>query len=151
MEIGKQDDVLKTLEDYEELRYNNKKEFDELNEYARSVNNGKITPFASFTHYKQVRRDVENQIFGETLADGSIAKNQTAHLTDRMIGMLEDINREGVSVEKLKDILTKGTVGKTTVRNGNASMEINYNEMKAAINPDTGTIIQVTKNKPKGK
>ena len=150
LEIGKQDDVPKTLEEYQDLRYNNKKEFDELNEYASSVNRGKITPLASFTHYKQVRRDVETTIFGQKTPNGIELKGQSYHLTERMIGTLEDINRDGVSVDELRDVLTKGTVNKIKEKkNGNLSVEFIYNGMKATVNPKTGKIIQVTKNRGK--
>lgn len=133
----------KSLETFQEIRYNDDKQYRQLQEYKGSVGSGKLSPLVDFNLYKKGRSDLET-VVGQQTANGVEITGIKPHFYERFFGSVED-KRNGVSFEDVKKCLDSGEAQpiRTDVK-GRKSQVLRVDGVaEISINPDTGELIQV--------
>lgn len=151
--IGKEN-MPETLEKFQQMKYNDKEEFNLLNHYRFSRGKGNISALASFELFKSMKVKVEKATIGKTAANGAVAVVQkvSLHFVDRFIGTIyhkaNEPKHEGMSLKDMQKVLFKGT----------PSPKIKYDKFDrpsqnieiegigiVTVNPETGELIQCNK------
>lgn len=160
-EIGANDSI-KTLAKYYDVKYNDSPRYELLQQYAKDVQSGWISPLVRFDGYEQLHGRIESEIVGQKTSTGILTTGQRAHFMQRVVGTMVDpeklkkdlkiIRRSGVSVEDIKDTLfTPEDVDPPAVRaDGKRSVRYIGKNCVVTVNPDTGELIQTNQRK-KGK
>lgn len=143
--IGRKN-VPSNFEKFQELKYNNVKEWEELKQYKRSITSGELTTFADFRLYKKISKEIDQKLVGLELSNNVVVKGKSYHFINRVIGSVEQ-KRNGVSVDKIKQSIQsevpkimntrrheKGTTQKLRFEN---------NEFELTVNVKTGRLVQV--------
>lgn len=135
----------KSLAKFEEMRYNNPKEYELMNTYLKSVDTGMMSPLVGYEKYKEYHDRVETELIGITTSNGVTVKSQSKHFLERVFGTISDPShgnrpRTGVELEKIADALKNGSVR----QHKNGSYVYHTEECAVSVNPDTGNLIQVT-------
>ena len=128
----------KTFADFRELKYNSGNWYD-YNIYADSIQRGELTPFADFNLYKQVCKETDSLIVGQTVGGGVKITMRSHHFTNRVIGS-ESENRSGVEV---KDILKTLKTQPKYDKEKDSFVYVLNGVCKVTVNPYTGKLIQV--------
>lgn len=146
-----------TLAKFNQMRYNNSKEFQLMNNYIGSVKSGALSPLAGYDLYKEYHEKIEKELIGQKTSNGIEIKSQSVHLLERVFGTMSDsthldsdgnpVKRSGVSFEDMKDALLNGNyepIKETKDEKGDIKhSQLFYNDNCAvSVNPDTGNIIQ---------
>ena len=151
------DDTPKTLANYYKMKYNDKKEYELLQAYIKSVDKGMIKPLTSYSYYKKIVNEIDEKLVGITTSNGIKITGQAKHFAERVIGgerksqkeiekhPERDWHRKGVSVDEIKDNLQNGyTNGKVDIdKLGRESISYTNNICRVSVNPNTGELIQV--------
>ena len=144
----------KTLADYYEMKYNRPEEYKLLQQYARDVEAGWITPLCGFDNYKNLHNRIQTEIIGQTAANGTTITGQVPHFMQRVVGTMfdpeksksryEPIRRSGVEIDEIKKALfTPIDIGTVQIRkSGQRSVKLIGEKCAVSVNPDTGTLIQ---------
>nr|DAV98844.1 MAG TPA: minor capsid protein [Caudoviricetes sp.] len=140
----------KSLAKFEEMRYNNPKEYDLMNTYLKSVDTGMMSPLVGYEKYKEYHDRVETELIGITTSNSVTVKSQSKHFLERVFGTIADPShgnrpRTGVELEEIADALKNGSVR----QHKNGSYVYHTSECSVSVNPDTGKLIQVTPRKGK--
>ena len=149
----------KSLDIFENMKYNNSPECKLMNAYITSVKKGKFSPLVGYDHYKKLHNEINNSLVGLTTTNGIEITGQSDHFIERVIGVIKDPDtgkkRLGVELQDIQDALTNGKAMKPKIsRDKNGS--ILYDEdgkpkisqlfvtdkCAVSINPETGVLIQ---------
>ena len=146
----------KTLDKFNEMKYNNTPEYQVLSRYISSVESGMLSPLAGFDKYKEYYENIENNVIGKTTSNGIAITGQTQHFLERIFGTKSDPNhngmpRSGVALDEAIDALLNGKerpVKEEILPDGaKRRSQLFYNKKcSVSINPDTGIIIQCQPN-----
>lgn len=151
--LGK--DSPKTLKDFQDLKYNNSKEWKLLEGYKKAVEKGDISSLTGIKIYKDTAKEIENRLIGINTKDNIQINGYVTHFIDRIIGQYSESNepikgkRRGVNIEEIFEALTnpiKTKPGKESV-NGERSIKYYGNKCTVSINPDTNKLIQTNPRK----
>ena len=149
------DSAVKSLADYENIRYNDPVRYQLFEQYVRDVQTGWISPLATFENYELLHERVETELVGRTTQSGIALTGQVPHFMQRVLGTGTDpqklreelriIRRSGVEFEDIESALfSPERVGPVQV-NGNGKPSVVYfgEACAVSINPNTGELIQV--------
>ena len=156
--IGKQN-MPKSFDKFQEMKYHNIKEWDSLKDYKLSVTNGNISPLVSFDDYQNSKEIFNKELIGLKTSTRIEIKSYSKHFIERYFGgrkqyiyginSSDDYYRSGV---ELKSIISALTSDNNPIHrfNKNNTESLVYKGLKAkvSINPITGNIIQTN---PRGK
>lgn len=149
----------KSLDIFENMKYNNSPECKLMNAYITSVKKGKFSPLVGYDHYKKLHNEINNSLVGLTTTNGIEITGQSDHFIERVIGVIKDPDtgkkRLGVELQDIQDALTNGKAMKTKIsrdKNGNIlydedgkpkiSQLFVTDKCAVSINPETGVLIQ---------
>lgn len=149
----------KSLDIFENMKYNNSPEYKLMNAYITSVKKGKISPLVGYDHYKKLHNEINNSLVGLTTTNGIEITGQSDHFIERVIGVIKDPDtgkkRLGVELQDIQDALTNGKAMKPKIsrdKNGNIlydedgkpkiSQLFVTDKCAVSINPETGVLIQ---------
>jgi SPP1 gp7 family putative phage head morphogenesis protein len=136
-------DVVPSIEEFVKIRYNDE-EWKSFKVYSSAVKSGELTPLADFELYKNISKQVDDEIVGVTTSNGITISGKSNHCIARIIGSVEQ-RRNGVSVSDVLDALINKdseVLPVKTLKNGR-SQKFRNAKVEVSINPDTGNIIQV--------
>lgn len=157
--IGAEKTEFRSLDFYDDAKYNNSPDYQLLCQYAKDVESGWISPLSGFENYRTLYNQIQTDIVGKTAADGTVITGQVPHFMQRVIGTMVDpeklakelqvIRRSGVSIDDLKDALfNPETIDPPVVRgSGKRSVRFIGKHCVITINPDTGLLIQTNQRK----
>lgn len=149
----------KSLDIFENMKYNNSPECKLMNAYITSVKKGKFSPLVGYDHYKKLHNEINNSLVGLTTTNGIEITGQSDHFIERVIGVIKDPDtgkkRLGVELQDIQDALTNGKAMKPKISRDKNS-NILYDEdgkpkisqlfvtdkCAVSINPETGVLIQ---------
>lgn len=150
----------KSLDKFNEMKYNNTPEYQVLSRYISSVESGMLSPLAGFDKYKEYYENIENNVIGKTTSNGIVITGQTQHFLERIFGTKSDpnhngISRSGVALEDAIDALLSGKerpIKEELLPDGtkHRSQLLCGRKCSVSINPDTGIIIQCQPIKGRG-
>lgn len=149
----------KSLDIFENMKYNNSPECKLMNAYITSVKKRKFSPLVGYDHYKKLHNEINNSLVGLTTTNGIEITGQSDHFIERVIGVIKDPDtgkkRLGVELQDIQDALTNGKAMKTKIsrdKNGNIlydedgkpkiSQLFVTDKCAVSINPETGVLIQ---------
>lgn len=149
----------KSLDIFENMKYNNSPECKLMNAYITSVKKGKFSPLVGYDHYKKLHNEINNSLVGLTTTNGIEITGQSDHFIERVIGVIKDPDtgkkRLGVELQDIQDALTNGKAMKLKIsrdKNGNIlydedgkpkiSQLFVTDKCAVSINPETGVLIQ---------
>lgn len=149
----------KSLDIFENMKYNSSPEYKLMNAYITSVKKGKISPLVGYDHYKKLHNEINNSLVGLTTTNGIEITGQSDHFIERVIGVIKDPDtgkkRLGVELQDIQDALTNGKAMKPKIsrdKNGNIlydedgkpkiSQLFVTDKCAVSINPETGVLIQ---------
>lgn len=143
-------DTVKTLAKYYDIKYNDTERYQLLRRYTQSVEAKKLSPLSGFGLYEEYYGRVQREIVGQKTRTGLEVTGQTHHFLERVFGTMRDPKngekRDGVTLEDIKQAVTKGTPGKYQIdKDGKPSIVFIGERCKVSINPDTGELIQTNK------
>lgn len=135
----------KTFDEFQNLKYNSKKEWELLKSYIHSRKSNMVSVWSSFEDYKKYYFKVEDDIVGLKTADGVEIKGQSKHFIERVLGTSYDPNnkkpRSGVEIDLIIDALLNGT-SKPSRRDKTVTQYLG-NKAKVTVNHETGYLITV--------
>lgn len=146
--IGKEN-MPTTLAKFQEIKYNNHKEFEQLQHYKDSIKSGMVTPLATYKHYVAIKHQAENTLINLKCGETTTTK-LSKHFIDRVIGSVEQ-KRNGVAISQIKECVTNGIAREIKIDGkGRKSQKfVLQNVCIVSINPDTGELIQVNPTRSK--
>lgn len=110
--------------------------------YAKSVQNGELTPLADFKLYQETSAGINNTLVGKVTCNGITITGKSAHFIARTIGSIEQ-RRNGVSIaEALDTIVHPERVDPIRISENGKSQRFIGKTAAVTVNPDTGTLIQ---------
>lgn len=145
---------IKTLAKYYDVKYNDSPRYELLQQYAKDVKSGWVSPLSGFANYEALHNRVENELVGRKTSNGIQISGQAKHFIQRIIGTGADpiktdaagksVRRSGVEFDAIADALFNGAVRpvKTNPTTKKRSLKFYNDACEVAVNPDTGTLIQ---------
>lgn len=135
----------KTLASYYDMKYNNSPEYKLFKKYVLSVERGEVSPLLGLSTYKEKAHQIDKQLIGLKTPQGIEIKDYSAHFVGRMIGhsaLDKDFNRAGVSIEDLKQCITKGN---ERVSRHQDTVTLIGSGCQAVYDPKTGILVQTNR------
>ena len=135
----------KTLASYYDMKYNNPPEYKLFKKYVLSVERGEVSPILGLSTYKEKAHQIDEQLIGLKTPQGIEIKDYSAHFVGRMIGysaLDKDFNRAGVSIEDLKQCITKGN---ERVSRHQDTVTLIGSGCQAVYDPKTGILVQTNR------
>ena len=135
----------KTLASYYDMKYNNPPEYKLFKKYVLSVERGEVSPLLGLSTYKEKAHQIDEQLIGLKTLQGIEIKDYSAHFVGRMIGrsaLDKDFNRAGVSIEDLKQCITKGN---ERVSRHQDTVTLIGSGCQAVYDPKTGILVQTNR------
>ena len=132
----------KSFDKFQELKYNNTKEWDLLQVFTNSKISGRIDREATLKQWKSIEKEVNNNIVCILTPNGIKISELSHHGIERFIG--DGDKRKGVSVEGVRDALVNPLDIKDIKVDslGRKSQKFVGERATISINPETGNIIQ---------
>lgn len=134
----------KTLEEFQNLKYNDSKEWNLVKDYVKSRSNNMISIFTPYSQYKEYKNIIDTDIVGLTTSNGIKIKEQSKHFIERVFGTSKDPDtgrpRDGVAINDIKDAILNGVV--RTRKTDPNSIKLVTDRCMVSINPNTGVLIQ---------
>lgn len=118
-----------SLAKYYDMKYNNTKEYELLEGYAKGIQKNEISPFVGFDFYKKTANKIESNLLNITTSDNVKITDYHPHFVNRIIGQVEEPHagmRQGTPIEYVKEALLYGEPGKDhykTVIRGNTTFK----------------------------
>lgn len=138
--IGKEN-MPKTFDAFQDLKYNDIKQWGLLKDYKQSRSSNMISAFTSFDDYKIYKQKINDELIGIITSDGVEIKSQSKHFIERVFGTSEDPNtkrpRNGVEIEDIKDALLNGTK-----KHRKDSLRYFGDKCVVSVNKNSGILIQ---------
>lgn len=151
----------KTLDIFENMKYNNPPEYKLMNAYIDSVKSGYMSPLVGYNLYKATYEKVQSEIVGTVTSNGITIKGQSKHFLERFFGTISNPSdskkkpRSGVAMEDIKEALIKGKTRPSKFNkdeSGNQRYNPDGSEMRSqsfytdkcliTVNPDTAILVQ---------
>ena len=113
--------------------------------YDWAIDNGVVSAFISFNHYKSISKRVKEIAINKIAVDGTRIKHVTFHCVDRICGTTEKENgvkHEGINLNDFEFTLFNGEIHKDSDTNTIIFMS---DKCRIAINPQNGTVKQCNK------
>ena len=131
------------------MKYNNKKEYNLMQDYTKAVGRGNISPLTSYSNYKDIVKEIDTKLVGITTSNSIEIKDYSKHFVDRCIGIKCDPTKgnkpqSGVSVDDVLEALTTAEPSPVRARNGQFSQVFETDKCFVSVNPDKKIIIQCT-------
>ncbi len=143
-DIVGQENMPKSLAEFQELKYNDNKQYELLSDYKFSVENGRMSPLVKFKDYTHMKQRIEREIVGLTTVDGVEIKSQSKHFIERLFGSVEQ-RRSGVSLEDIKRCLTEGEIEEIRHTEDGESIVYRLKKIcKVSVNASTHNLIQTS-------
>lgn len=144
--------MTKTLAEFQEMKYNKKAEFELFVGYKIANKKQHISPLVTFEVYKQVSKEIDEKLVGQTIG-GITIKGKVTHFIDRVIGDYQESDykqegkRQGVSVDALRAIIDNNPNSSKTETNerGERSISFDYGGCRLTIDADTGILVQTNR------
>lgn len=145
----------RSFAEFQELKYNNTKEWNLLYGYKKAVEKGDIPALTGIEVYRTISKEVEEKLIGITTKDNIEIIGFVTHFIDRIIGQYSESNealkgkRRGVRIEEVLEALTNPS----KIKEGNISVigekSIKYYGSKCtvSINPDKKVLVQTNPRK----
>ena len=134
----------KTLKGFQELKYNNIKEWELVKDYVKSRELNMISVFSPFEDLKKYKNIIEKEIVGIKTANGIEIKSQSKHFIERVLGTSLDPEkqrpRDGIEIDEIYKTLTKPLKVKEESKKN--SHKFIGEKVTITINPNTGNLIQ---------
>lgn len=138
---------------FQNLKYNNNKEWSLLKDYKKSRENNMISAHTLFDDYLEYKNRIDKELIGIKTRDGTVIKAHSKHFIERVFGTSEDPHtkrsRNGVTLEEISSALRNGTV-KINKRTNNSRKYVG-DSCEVSVNPETGNLIQVNPISKRGK
>ena len=136
-----------SLVKFGQMKYNDSKRFELLQDYTNSIKSGMISPLSDFKNYVALYNKVNREIIGRRSFDGIKITGQRKHLIERVIGTMSDPKtkkiRSGVSIDAITDALEHPIKMIEKVdQEGRKSKKYIGRIGTVTLNPDTGELIQ---------
>lgn len=147
----------KSFDIFQELKYNNHKEWDMMKGYYNVVNNGEISPLFGYNNFKKYHNSLEDKLIGLKTSDGIKIKGVSKHFTSRAIGTHDwsnpnnsretkkKLNHSHVPTDYIDECIKRGYKKKEGTRSILYSID---GLCDVSINPN-GTCIQCNRNRDK--
>lgn len=151
----------KTLDIFENMKYNNPPEYELMSTYINSVKTGYMSPLVGYDLYKATYEKVQSEIIGTVTSNGIIIKGQSKHFLERYFGTISNPSdpkkkpRSGVTMKDIKEALIKGKARPIKFNkdeSGNQRYNPDGSKMRSqsfytdkcliTINPDTAILVQ---------
>ena len=140
--LGKEN-LPKTFDLFQDLKYNNIKEWELLKNYKMSIQIGELSPLSNFELYKHINTEIDEKLIGVFTDNGIKITGKSSHFIARTIGSVEQ-KRNGVNVDISLETITKPGKIEPIRNNANGNSHKFISEKAAvSVNPDTGILIQV--------
>ena len=140
--LGKEN-MPKTFDMFQNLKYNNSAEWDMLKSYKRAIQIGELTPLADFELYKKISKEIDKTLVGVTTQNGIVITGKSNHFIARIIGSVEQ-RRNGVEInESLKTLISPKKVDDKVNNSNGVSQRFIGESAAVTVNPVTGNLIQV--------
>ena len=133
----------KTLEEFQELKYNSGQWW-LFQIYQSEIVNGKLSPLADFPLFLKVGDEADSLLVGATTFDGIQITDKGIHFSSRAIGSIEE-RRSGVNLEDVLEALTNPNAKILPIKYdkyGQPGQKYRYGNVEVTINPETGKLIQ---------
>ncbi len=132
----------KTLKDFQDLKYNNSKEWELTKSFVISKKRKKISDNATLCQWKNISREANTKIVGIVTPNGIKITELSNHMIERFIG--DGDKRIGVSVDSVRDALISPLDIKAIKVDDldRKSQKFIGENATVSINPDTGNLIQ---------
>ncbi len=151
--LGKEK-VPSTFVKFQDLKYNNDSEYDELKSiynlkrhYNTAISGGSLSPLVDFDLYEKMNKNIKRETIGLKTNNCNIksynnieVKSYSKHFVDRVFGSVEE-RRSGVELDEIVDTIKNSNRFRESKRNG--SIKIIGEKCIVSINPETGNLIQV--------
>ena len=138
--LGKEN-IPKTFDLFQDLKYNDPKQWSLLKDYYKSRGTNIISAFSTFDDYVKYKKIIDSEIVGLVTSDGVTIKGQSKHFIERVLGTGKDPHtgrpRSGVKIEDIKEALLHGEI--IPKRN---SVKYRTEKCEVSVNPKTGILIQ---------
>lgn len=151
----------KSLDIFENMKYNNPPEYERMTTYINSVKSGYISPLVGYNLYKETYERVQNEIVGIKTSNGITISGQSNHFLERYFGTISNPSdpkrkpRSGVSFDDVMEALKKGKT-RPPIFNKDESGKQRYNpdgtkmrsqsfyndKCRVTVNPDTAILVQ---------
>ncbi|MDO4595337.1 MAG: hypothetical protein Q4B52_08170 [Tissierellia bacterium] len=118
-----------------------------LDGYKAAVSTCDISSFVGFSHYKEVYKNIVNELFGIETKDGIITK-KSPHFIDRIIGQIAHDSpnvkgmRKGEKIEDVEHTLKNPSRIKKIKVDGEYRSKYSGDKCFATIDTDRGRLIQ---------
>ena len=134
----------KTLDKFQEIKYNNIERYKELMACKNSINSGKLSPLVDFELYHTEVNHFKTEILGLETQTGIQVKSISKHFYERYFGSVED-RRDGVTFDAVRNCIIDGEPQEIkTDKKGRTSQVFSIqNVAQVSINPKSGELIQV--------
>ncbi|MDE6441212.1 MAG: phage minor capsid protein [Clostridia bacterium] len=149
--IGKEN-MPENLAKFQQMKYNDREEFNLLNHYQFSRKKGNISALASFELFKTTKVKIENATIGKMAANGTVIQKVSLHFVDRLIGTIyhkdNEPKHEGMALKDMQDILFNGVPSSKLkydkFNRPSQNIEIESKGI-VTVNTDTGELVQCNK------
>lgn len=148
------DDTPKTLAKYYDMKYNNKKQYELLQDYSKAVDKGIIPALTTLSNYNNIIDEISEKLIGTQLENNVKITGYKKHFLERIIGTFKDDKKggkpqSGVSVDNILEALLNGESTNIVYKkssNGVIKPSKVYftDKCHVSINPETGKLIQCT-------
>ncbi|WP_431030110.1 minor capsid protein [Lysinibacillus sp. LZ02] len=137
-----------SLDAFQEIKYNNDNEWYHLKGFKMAVEKGDINVLTGYSTYKNIAKDIRENLVGLTTSDGIQITSYKSHFVDRVIGQIEagttaKGKRSGVRIEDVRSAL----LNPTQIREKENSKQYINDDCIVTINRTTGNLIQTTPKK----
>lgn len=145
------DEAPKNFDKFQDLKYNNGKEWLIMKDYHKARTEGNISSFSSFSDYKKTRKELNDKLVGVKTSDGIEIKSFSKHMIDRILGASNDpktgLPRSGTTIDGVLDALKNPLqITETKARKLDKVAETSKKYIgeisTVSINPTTGNLIQ---------
>jgi hypothetical protein len=152
--IGAEKTEFRSLDFFENAKYNDSPGYQLLVQYADDVESGWVSPLSGFENYRALYNQIQTDLVGKVAANGTMITGQVPHFMQRVIGTMVDpeklkkdlriVRRSGVDIDDIKNaIFFPIEIGDILTRkSGQRSIKLIGNKCVVTINPDTGNLIQ---------
>ncbi len=134
--------VPKTLEEFQSMKYNEPKKWEQFKKYAKSIQIGELTPLCDFKLYQKTSEKIDKNLVGLVAKNGIKVTGKSYHFISRVVGSVEQ-RRNGVDMDEIVEALTNPvSISDVLVKDNGKSQRFRGEKIIVTINPDTGMLIQ---------
>jgi len=143
-DIVGQENMPKSLAEFQELKYNDNDKFGLLSDYKFSIENKRISASILFKDFAEMKVRIQREIIGMTTIDGVEIKSQSKHFLERVLGN-EMEKRKGVDLDRVKECLANASKIVNKIDSIGRKSRVFYSSVSkcmVSVNVDDGNLIQ---------